>query len=171
MARHSSRTPGRWGCCGAELLIVESDGGAKGFVPAPFTLRRLWMCEAELRCPFYQDRNVVPDTTVVKQLVFFGHDLLYGGSWPIGETFGQTIYDCHECPGFGFFGHPQSFGQTRRRVNGKQAGTSDGFSSTVNRSNRYWDPASCGRFYTLLSLDNAFSMACRTGPVRPYQTR
>lgn len=138
-------------------------------MPAPFTLRRLWTCEAELRCPFNEDRNVIPDRAVVKQLVFFCHDLLYGGSWPIGETFGQTIYDCHECPGFGFFGHPRSFGQTRRRVNDKQAGTSDGFSSTANRSNRYGDPVSCGRFYTLLSLDNAFSMAYRTderGPIR-----
>lgn len=65
------------------------------------------MYQAELRGPFHKDGDVVPDGTVVEQLVFFGNDILYGGALFIGEAFGQAVDDCHECPDFGFCGHSQ----------------------------------------------------------------
>ena len=67
------------------------------------------MCEAELGGPFNQDRDVVPDGTVIEELVLFGNDLLNVRAIFIGEAFGQAVHDCHERPGFGFFGHSQSF--------------------------------------------------------------
>ncbi len=77
------------------------------------------MCEAELRGPFRKEGDVVPDGTVVEQLVFFGNDILYDGALFIGEAFGQAVDDCHECPGFGFFGHSQSFDPTGKTVNSR----------------------------------------------------
>jgi hypothetical protein len=74
------------------------------------------VCEAELGGPFDQDGDVIPDGAVIKQLMLFGNDLLNGRAVLIREAFDQAVHDRHERPGFGFFGHSQSFNPgTRNR--------------------------------------------------------
>lgn len=77
------------------------------------------MGEAELRRPFDEDGNVVPDGSVVEQFVFFGNDVFYDGTFSVGEAGGKAVDDCHEGPDFGFICHSQSVDPTAEAVNSR----------------------------------------------------
>lgn len=75
--------------------------------------------EAELRRPFNQDWDIVPDRAVVEQFVFFCYDVFYDGTFSVGEAGGKAVDDCHEGPDFGFICHSQSVDPTAGAVNSR----------------------------------------------------
>jgi hypothetical protein len=95
--------PGCWPT-GVVPVLADADDG------------RLRVGEAELRGPFYKDRDVLADGTFVERTVFLGHDVLNFRTLFMREALGQTVNDSHE--GFGFLDHCKSFGPIISRVNG-----------------------------------------------------
>jgi hypothetical protein len=94
--------PGCWPT-GVVPVLADADG-------------RLRVGEAELRGPFYKDRDVLADGTFVERTVFLGHDVLDLRTLFMREALGQTVNDSHK--GFGFLDHCKSFGPIISRVKG-----------------------------------------------------